>query len=452
MRAVPLHARSCRKLSLPQDDAFGSQVRLMTSPNHNAVYNAPIPPMPIPPSRWLRAACPLLLAALFLTGSVSSATDWVGPEEQLARKIAAVTGPGAVAFDLTNRSSLTKADSDDIRRGLLVQLAALGLRFVNAEQAAATIHVSLSGDLRNYIWVAEIHQGTNPPAVVMTSLPRPDAPIPMRETAGLMLRKTLLWSQQDPILDAAVLEGSPAHLVVLDPTQVALYRFQDSRWQPEQSLPITHTRPWPRDLRGRLVLRHDHLFDAHLPGVFCRSSTNSPLTLNCYPSDDPWPLGGDQFSLSAFYTPARNYFTGALAPGLGKQTTVPAFYSAALLPREKYTLGLFAAVDGQLHLLDGITDRAAGKLGWGSDIAGVKSNCGSGWQVLATRSGDGPSDAVRAYEFPDREPVAVSQPVDFAGSITALWAESSASSAVAVSNNAESGRYEAFRLTITCGQ
>ena len=102
--------------------------------------------------------------------------------------------------------------------------------------------------------------------------------------------------------------------------------------------------------------------------------------------------------------------------------------------------------------MDGITDRAAGKLGWGSDIAGVKSNCGSGWQVLAARSGDGPNDAVRAYEFPDRDPVAVSQPVEFAGSITALWAESAGGSAVAVSHNSETGRYEAFRLTIACGQ
>jgi hypothetical protein len=424
----------------------------MTSPKRNAVYNAPIPPMPIPPSRWLRVACPLLLAVLFLTTSLARATDWSGPEEQLARKIAAVTGPGAFAFGVANHSSLLNADFDDIRRGLLVQLAALGLRFVNAEQAAATIQVTLSEDLRNYVWVAEIHQGTNQPAVVITSLPRPETPLAVREPAGLTIRKTLLWAQQDRILAAAVLDGSPSHLVVLDPDQVALYRFQDSRWQPEQSLPITHTRPWPRDLRGRLVLRHDHLFDAYLPGVFCRSSAAAPLTLNCYPSDDPWPLGSDQLSLSAFYTPARNYFTGALAPGLGKQSTAPAFYSAALLPREEYTLGLFAAVDGQLHLLDGITDRAAGKLGWGSDVAGVKSNCGSGWQVLATRSGDGSNDAVRAYEFPDREPVAVSQPVDFAGSITALWAESSGSSVVAVSHNSETGRYEAFRLTITCGQ
>jgi hypothetical protein len=423
----------------------------MTSRSHNAVYNAPIPPMLISPSRWLRVTC-LLLAALLLTSPVAGAADWTGPEEQLAGKIAAVTGPGAIAFDITNRSSLSKAEVDDIRRGLLLQFALLGLHVVNAEQAAATIQVSLSEDLRSYVWVAEIHQGTNQPVVEMTSMPRPETPQVARETAGLTLRKTPLWTQEARILDAAVVDTDPAHLIVLDPNQVSLYRLQDSRWQPEQSLPITHSRSWPRDPRGRLLLRHNHLFDAYLPGVFCRSSAAAPLTLNCYPSDDPWPLGSDQFNLSAFFTPARNFFTGALAPGLGKQTTAPAFYSAALLPREKYTLGLFVAVDGELHLLDGMTDRAAGKLGWGSDIAGVKSNCGSGWQVLATRSGEGPNDSVRAYEFPDREPVAVSQPVDFVGSITALWAEAAGNSAIAVSHNAETGRYEAYRLSITCGQ
>ena len=52
----------------------------MTSLNHNAVYNAPIPPMPIPPSRWLRVAFPLLLAVLLLTTAVAGATDWTGPK------------------------------------------------------------------------------------------------------------------------------------------------------------------------------------------------------------------------------------------------------------------------------------------------------------------------------------------------------------------------------------
>ena len=141
-----------------------------------------------------------------------------------------------------------------------------------------------------------------------------------------------------------------------------------------------------------------------------------------------------------------------LAPGVGKQTTAPAFYSAAALPREKYTLWLFATTTGQIHLLDGVTDQTAGKLGWGSDIASLRTSCGSGWQVLATSTGDGPNDSVRAFEIADREPAPVSQLTEFNGTITALWTETAGSSAIAVSRNSEMGRYEAFRLTITCGQ
>jgi len=134
---------------------------------------------------------------------------------------------------------------------------------------------------------------------------------------------------------------------------------------------------------------------------------------------------------------------------------VPKFYSAALLPRDKYTLWLFAAIDGQTHLVDGVSDQAA-KLGWGSDLTSVKTVCGAGWQVLssaAVRSEDNPSeDAVRAYEFPDRDPVAVSAAAEFAGPITALWTEAKGDSAIAVARNRETGSYEAFRLAMACGQ
>jgi hypothetical protein len=93
-----------------------------------------------------------------------------------------------------------------------------------------------------------------------------------------------------------------------------------------------------------------------------------------------------------------------------------------------------------------------GKLGWGSDIASVRSGCGSGWQVLATGNGEASSDTVRAFEISGREPVAVSAAMDIDGSITAMWAESGEAGAVAVARNSETGGYEAFRLTLTCGR
>jgi hypothetical protein len=247
----------------------------------------------------------------------------------------------------------------------------------------------------------------------------------------------------------------PPRLIVLDSDNITIYISQGGHWQPEQALPIEHSHPWPRDLRGRLLLRKDHLFDAYLPGTVCRSTSAGTFSVHCYGTDDPWPFTtgiGEQPALNAFFASTRNFFTGALSPGIGKQTATSAFFSAAPLPRDKYILWLFATVDGQFHFLDGLTDQNAPPLHWGSDIASIHSSCGSGWQVLATGNGEPTTDTVQAYEVPDREPVAVSPPTQFSGNITALWTSSEGNEVIAVSHNSVTGAYEAFLLNMVCSQ
>ncbi|HEY6937385.1 MAG TPA: hypothetical protein VI424_09555, partial [Terriglobales bacterium] len=142
-------------------------------------------------------------------------------------------------------------------------------------------------------------------------------------------------------------------------------------------------------------------------------------------------------------------FTGAVAPGIGKQNTFPPFYSAAGVPRQQYVLWVLAAVDGSVHLVDGVND-VMPKVPWGSDIAAVKSDCGSGWQILAS-SRNGSGDGVRAYEIMDREPAAVGTAAEFSGSLTALWSKDDGS-AVAVERNPDTGKYEAYSLAVACHQ
>jgi len=424
----------------------------MNKPGHCAVYNSPIAEMSF--YRIGFTSCRLAASFIILLALVQQAlaTDWSSAEQELARKITASTGPGAISLEIVTRSSLSKQDTDQISLGLRGQLEALGAHTVKPEQAAATVAVSLSENPQSYVWVAEIHQGAGEFSVVMISMPRPDAPAFVREAPTLTIRKTPLWAQSRPILDVVVIDESatPTHIAVLDPEQIALYRMADGRWQLEQSLPIAHSGPWPRDMRGKLILRQDHLFDIYLPGVYCQTPSAAPVSLVCRGSDDPWPLSS-QFALGGFYAATRNFFTGVLSPGVGKQSSTAKFYSAAPLPRPSYTLWIFAGVDGTVRLLDGVTEQAA-RLNWGSDLASVKSSCGSGWQVLATRPGDNSSDSVRAFEFPDREPIAVSPAIDFAGGVTALWTEAKGGGAIATSRNAETGNYEAFRLAIACNQ
>jgi hypothetical protein len=421
----------------------------MPSKTDNPVYNARNPPMPIS-AGVPRAA--FFLPLVFLYANMASASDWQAPAGQLAQRIAAITGPGAVAVTIVNRSSLSSADADDIRRKLLTELAAFGVQQATADQAATTVQVSLSENLQDYLWVVEIHQGTGEPVVAMVAVPGLGGPPTQRSSTPLTIHKTLLWSDENRILDVAMVSGNPPHMIVLQPERLAVYRLQNGQWQQDQSFPLVHVRPWPRDLRGRLILRKDYLFDAYLPGVYCRSTTTAPMNMICDDSDDPWPLTGNPGELNAFFSAARNFFTGALSPGIQKQTIAPAFYSAAPLPREKYILWTFAAVDGQVHFLDGVGGQTLANLGWGSDIASVRSGCGPGWQILATSNEDGPADGVRAFEIPDREPILVSAPIEFNGRITAFWADSDSTSVMAISRNSETGKYEAYQLSIDCHQ
>ncbi|HVO60397.1 MAG TPA: hypothetical protein VMT53_05645 [Terriglobales bacterium] len=412
-------------------------------------YNAHKPQMCI--RRFARAVCLPLVPLLFLTAKLP-ASNWTIAECDLTNKIAAVTGPAAVSLIVDNRSSLTQGDIRAVNAELRAQFEASGLHVVGIDKAAAAIQLTLSENVQSYVWVARIQQGENAPAIVMVSVPRTGSLPEVRESSPMAIAKVPLWSQANQILDVGVID-SPPRLIILEPERIVLYsRLNSGQWQQDREFPISHVRPWPRDLRGRLLLRKDHLFDAYLPGVLCTASSGT-LYMHCNESDDPWPLASDSSPLNAFFSPTRNFFTGVLTPGIGQQRAAPAFYLAAPVARQNYVLWLFTAVDGTIHAMDGMTDLAISQTGWGSDIASVKSTCGLGWQVLATGNSDGRRpDSVRAYQFPDRDPVAVSEAVAMSGPITALWTEESGSSAVAVTRNLRTLQYETFRLAVSCGQ
>src|SRR5207245_1110381 len=116
---------------------------------------------------------------------------------------------GVIALDVTNRSSISAPDVEGIRRELTSSLAVSGVRVWQPEQAAGTVKVTLSESLQNYVWVAEIRQGTNELSVVMVSMPRPESATSAQNSLPLTLHATTLLSQPHPILDVAAIAGSP---------------------------------------------------------------------------------------------------------------------------------------------------------------------------------------------------------------------------------------------------
>jgi hypothetical protein len=398
---------------------------------------------------WLTS---FLLATVFLPSTFLFASNLSDAARQLAHKVASVTGPGAIALDITNRSSLDDKSVRDVRIALEAQLRIEGVRTAKADQAMGSVQVTLSESVREYVWAAEITIGSDEKKVALVALARAESGATTAAAMPVVLRKTFLFAQAQPILDVALVDMSGGlRLLLLDPDQVAVYRQQAGQWEQEATLAVAHSRTLPRDPRGRLLLRRDHLFDIYLPGTFCRSSAAAPLTLACNDSDDPWPLTAEDNGVRAFFASARNFFTGALSPGIGKVSAAPSFYSAASLPRSNYTLWLLTAVDGSVHLIDGISDQAIRGLRWGSDLAAVHSNCGTGTQILVSDGGLPERDSLRAFEVPDRDAVVASSAIEFDGRIVALWPETTGNNAVAVVKREDTGWYEANRVSISCG-
>ena len=393
---------------------------------------------------------------VLLLGSAHAASPWAGPGRELGQKIAEVTGPGAVAVDVGNRSSLSKVDVAAVRAAVEGELAARGVHLADREQAAASVVVTLSENVREYVWVAEIQVGKNEKSVVLVAVPRAEAGVAPVVGSGVVLRKQLLWAQEDAVLDVAFLD-SGAHMAVLDGRKVTLLHLEKGKWLKDQELAVQHEGAWPRDLRGRLVVGKDHLLDAYLPGVFCSTTQHGGLALECAARDEAWPMDAAGSGPRSVLQAKKNYFTGTFLqrtsddPNGRRYVNLPDFYSAVALPREKYVLWIFAAVDGSVHALDGMTDQVWRGVPWGSDIAAVRTGCGGGWQVVASGKADSGNDELKVYDVPDREPMAMSAGLSFPGRITALWAGAGAE-AVVVARNVDVGRYEVYRVSFSCGE
>ena len=450
---------------------------------------------------------------------------WTEAAGALAAKILErVTSGNALALTVKNISSLEDDEVAQVRRALRTQLRSRGARLTGSKQANADAQVTLSENTEGYLWIAEIrdHSSPTPPGadaanpVVMVPVARanPNERHPAAEP--LSIRKTRVYQQPDPMLDVALLDnptvglaGSPApasatpRILVLGLESVSRYEEvtppetggkSGKQWRPKQSAPITRIRPWPRDARGRIIVRSDSLFDAYLPGTKCTGGLEPVLSLECHESDEPWPLiagksennssnPGTSVGPAAYFTADRNFFDGRVRLDNGRELTMPPFLAVVVVPMNGAVhagmpmvsarvapggtdihAGLkpgatdpagwvLSGLDGRVQLLNSNAQPVANTGGWGSQIVGLQSGCGAGWQVLTTQAGDlNETDAVQAFEIVDRKPVPVSGPVEFAGPITELWPLANGSEAIAISRNLQTEAYEAFRLSVTCGQ
>jgi len=385
-----------------------------------------------------------------------AAGTWDAPATELARQISALTGPGAVSLSIRNNSSTSVDEIPAIRKALLNCLGALGVTVRPGADTATTVRVTLSQSAHRGLWVAEVQQGPEV-RVAMVSVANAAPPTKAQGTP-VLLRKTLLISQSEPILDAQLMttsvDAAAKSLVVLSPEQIAIYHGGEDGglWVKGQTFEIAHGRPYPRDVRGRLQSEAGGTFRAYLPGVICSSSKQTTpagvsMVVTCADSDDPWPVG----SRKAFYNSSRNYFTGVTIPSAGGDAEP--FYSAAELIGRRGAATVYSEAGGQFRVSDGSGLKPlAGFRDWGSDVVGRHSDCSTGAQLLASASGDAMQDSLLAYEVEGREAIAVSPPLPLDGQVTAMWPSNGSAAATMILEKKQSLQYEAYSVSLVCNQ
>lgn len=411
--------------------------------------------------RILRAAFALGFAALAHAAPQSS--QWDRPAAELAHKIAGALGPTAAHLEVENLSTVSNDSVPAVRRTLEGALKADGVNLTRTD-AANSIHVTLSENARGGLWIAEIVTGGDTKVVISpVDLTPPSGPGQHQKVLlhrdAIARSSDLSLSSSEQIIAAAMIHGD---LVVLTTEQVVVFHATTAGWA-QQGHAEYATQAIARDPRGTIAPSVDgNSFSAHAPGVECTgtvsvdSQQQQPViwTLQCHPSDDPWPLmqtSADRW-IKAFYSAGRDYFTGVVTPAMG--IDLPPFYAAALLPGRSVNPALLVGgIDGKVQLAENAQlQPIVGARDWGSDFAVLSSGCSAAPELVASSSGSGADDSLRAYEVPEHEAIPVSDTLALPGIILSL-AQADGKSAIAIlriPRQSQTFDYEVDRVTESC--
>jgi len=411
-------------------------------------------------TRLGRIACCLfgMMLLLMVSPLAQAESPWEQPAAQLAAQVAEILGAGQAQLTVNNRSTIAAQELHAIRWLLEQDLRARGVATSSAE-SANVIRVTLSENVRERLWVAEVVEG-NQTQVAMVHVDREPMAAPVAE-AGMVLEKKRVWDS----LTATAISGAPvlasletkAALVVLEQDDIVVFTMTGAGWREDKRFPVERQRASSRDARGMLVPVADGFgFTAYTAGTECSgsyapSAGNGDWSVRCHESDDPWPVIGEPIAnVHAFYNASRDFFTGVITPSPGVDL-IP-FYSMAALPRAAaggYAL-LVSGIDGKVQMVVGNALKiVSGTRDWGSDFAAIYSGCGAGTQILVSGSGEVESDHLRAYELPAQEAIAMSAPLEMGGTVMALsTAPDGASVWAVVRKNARD--YEVDRVTALC--
>ena len=414
----------------------------------------------------------LIVMLLLAASQALAASQWDESASALALKIVAVFGAGQARLEIRNQSSLSSQDVAAIRKLLETDLKQHGI-VTGANDSADEVRVTLSENLSQRVWVAEIQLG-NETKVVMT-LAGPLKTAVGRSRASVLLQASPLLTvarmspTEERVSGQAVilsLAGDEAGVVILQADSISFYEPDASGFILVQTLALSRNHAMSRDPRGRVILHSGgQMFTAYLPGQQCEGmrpehgNKQSTASVQCRDSDDPWPLGRASYTENAlfpeneraFYNSAQNYFTGMVTPALSFD--LPPFFDAVEWPRGGGRALLIHETSGAVELIEGKSRKTiSGVRDWGSDLAVLHTQCGVEPVVLVSASGEAFKDSLRAYTIPAQEAVAASAPLALDGAVMSMtqWNENSAAVVVRIDDGNGASHDEVLRVSTLC--
>jgi hypothetical protein len=394
----------------------------------------------LPRPRGRAILCPLLRFLFFFVLAFMPQSAHGDSLEESARLLAGRVGASihgtTVGCEFRNLSSISSAESASFSTAFQEELQRRGVK-IQTGDAAVGLVVRVTQNATEYLGVVRIQRKENIETIIEVIGPvlGPAAP---QLTFNYSLRKRLLFSQDNPIMDV-VLNDDDERAEALGIGEIYQYELRGGQWLSTGTQRLPSQAKEGRELRGFLGYGLDYQ-SVQLPGEICVTSISADGGWSCKSSGEPWMV--------------RTVSVDALA---GKKLA-PWFSAAQFAPASKPEI-VVTGRDGLARLYEESTEPVANFPNWGSEIASIKSACGSGWQLLVTGKTDWTrTDELRAVEVRERRAQLVSTGLEFPGPVIALHSpsmrpsqdKSANDSAVAIIRNLQTGRYEAYLVTITC--
>jgi hypothetical protein len=341
----------------------------------------------------------LFLFILLGAPIVTRSTTLEDSARELGRKIAeALPAREETIYEVRNLSSLTLEELVRIDQSLQEELRSRGIRTSANPGGTARVVVTLSENLRSFVWTAEIHQG-DAFRVVLVAVARSLAERIVSDSMPVTLHTEKFWEGSERILDATIANASNGDLLLALLTQDGL-QIRKVGSDVVSFVQIPPGEFYTRDPNGGITQTENRITVISM-GRICSIDLEGPMLVECH-------------KIIEAPTPGRVYENIKLL-----------------------------AMPGPIGL-----ER-------GSQIAEVQSGCRGGRPLyLATGTGDYTEpDSIQLFEATEAQGIIVerrlSDLLHFSGPVMALHVTDPVP--IAIVRNLQTGNYEAYHISITCG-